>query len=63
MKDITDQNNYTRSGKLWFNVGWFIFAPIAFFLMFTEAERVEVKQTILQALDALEEKQAEELRC
>lgn len=63
MKDITDQNNYTRSGTFWFNVGWFVIAPIAFFLMFTEAERIEVKQTLLQALDALEEKQAEELRC
>ncbi len=61
--DITNTNNYTRSGTFWFNVGWYLFAPIAFFLMFTEAERVEVKQTLLQALDALEEKQSEELRC
>lgn len=61
--DITNTDTYTRSGTFWFNVGWYLFAPIAFFLMFTEAERVEVKQTLLQALDALEEKQAEELRC
>lgn len=61
--DITNANNYTRSGTFWFNVGYYLIFPIAYFLMFTEAERMEIKKLLLEALDALEEKQAEDLRC
>jgi len=61
--DITNTDTYTRSGTFWFNVGLYLFAQFAFFLMFTKAERVEIKKMLLEALDALEEKQAEKLRC
>ena len=62
MKETINPKKYIRDGSLIWKIGYIIFS-VGFWMMFTEAERKEIKDMLLEAVDLFEEKAAEDLRC